>query len=135
MFYLFSSDSEKRYKRNVLDILCYPETQIFRFRYHVNHVGPSIQRLASDPKSDSKLEKEWGRKAVTVYAETTEQVPNRKFRFYPTREVEILRVQVIGNVYYVDVKLGRFIDYANCEGDCLQLFGNSISQLSSYPLP
>jgi hypothetical protein len=138
MFYLFSSDAETRYKRNVLDILCYPEGQIFRFRYNISHVAPTIQTLASDPESDSKLnKKEWGRKAVAVYAETTGKVPTRSFTFYPTREVEILRIQVIGTVYYVDVKLGRFIDYTSCScaPDCLTSFRDTFSQLEFYPLP
>jgi hypothetical protein len=135
MFYLFSSDFGPRYKRNVLDILCYPEQQIFRFRYHVNHVAACIKELVADSKAEAKLDKEYRRKAVTVYAETTGEVPTKKFAFYPTREVEILRIQVIGNVYYVDVKFGKFIDYNNCEGGCLRSFHEAISQLPSYPLP
>jgi hypothetical protein len=137
MFYLFSSDAETRYKRNVLDILCYPESQIFRFRYNMSHVAPTIQTLASDPELDSKLDNEWGRNAVTVYAETAGEIPTRRFRFYPTREVEILRIQVIGTVYYVDVKLGRFIDYTRCScaRDGLETFRETISRLQFYPLP
>lgn len=110
MFYLFSSDHELRFKRNVLDVLCYPEKHIFRFRYHPNHVAPEIKEWYEKGELDKKLKKFKG-KGLSIYAEATGSVPNKTYDFYPLREIEIIRVQVVGNVYYVDFRLGCFLDY------------------------
>lgn len=110
MFYLFSSDHELRFKRNVLDVVCYPEKHIFRFRYHPNHVAPEIKEWYEKGELDDKLKKFKG-KGLSIYAEATGSVPDKAYDFYPLREVEIIRVQVVGNVYYVDFRLGRFLDY------------------------
>src|SRR5260370_30502891 len=110
MFYLFSSDYEPRFKRNVLEVLCYPENHIMRFRYHPNHVAPEIKTWYEKGELDDRLKKSKG-KGLSVYAETAGLLPEKAFDFYPIRDVEIIRAQVIGNVYYVDMRLGRFVDY------------------------
>jgi hypothetical protein len=134
MFYLFSSDSTARYKRNILDTLCYPEGHIFRFRYQDRYVSDEIIRwmtgqepnwwdktrgwlLRQSPLS-LRLEKaisdklnEVGRWGVTIYAERTASPPYRRLNFYPVREVEIIRIKVEGSIYYVDFRLGKCINY------------------------
>ena len=134
MFYLFSSDATARYKRNVLDILCYPEGHIFTFRYQDRYVSDTIINWTSGQLPDwwdkvrgwfsgqsplsLRLEKvisgklnEAGRRGVTVYAETKDPPPHKRFNFYPVREVEIIRIKVEGSIYYVDFRLGKFINY------------------------
>lgn len=110
LFYLFSSDASPRYKRNVLDILCLPDQHIFRLRYQYNYVSKEIRNWGIQT---SNIEKELklGRKGITIYAETSEPSPYREFNFYPTREVEIVRVKVEGSIYYVDARLGKFLNY------------------------
>lgn len=127
MFYLFSSDSTPRYKRNILDTLCYPEGHIFRFRYQDKYVSDEItnwtipeipnQKFKGSTLSErieemmfQRLE-ERGRKGVIVYAEHTGYPPNREFNFFPIREIEIIRIKVEGSIYYVDFKFGQFINY------------------------
>lgn len=138
MFYLFSSDYEPRFKRNVLDVLCYPENHIFRFRYHVYHVPPEIQKWSTDGELVAKL-KEVGTKGLAIYAETAGEIPNKTFDFYPLREIEIIRIQVLGNIYYIDMRLGRFMDYFSERQDKaqsqLKKLQDAIKQTSFYPLP
>jgi hypothetical protein len=138
MFYLFSSDYEPRFKRNVLDVLCYPENHIFRFRYHIYHVPPEIQKWSTGGELPAKL-KEVGTKGLSIYAETAGEIPNKTFHFYPLREVEIIRIQVLGNIYYIDMRLGRFINYFSEGQDKahaqLKKLQDAIKQTSFYPLP
>lgn len=138
MFYLFSSDFEPRFKRNILDILCYPEKHIFRFRYHANHVGPEIKTWSDKGELPKKL-KELKGKGLCVYAESTGEAPNNAFNFYALREVEIIRIQLMGNVYYIDMRLGYFVDYFT-EGqrkarEQLEKFQEGIKTITFYPLP
>lgn len=133
MFYLFSSDYSTRYKRNVLDILCYPEGQIFRFRYQDYHVSDEIKGWEQS-KLSKKL-KEVGKKGVLIYAETAGEIPSKTFNFYPTREGEIIRIQVIGSVYYIDFKLGDFIDYNDQLTKNTEPFHDTIKKLKFSPLP
>src|SRR5258708_5050759 len=106
MFLLFSSNSEPRYKRNVLDVLCYPERQIVRFRYREEFVSPLIRRWR---KGKGGLARELGyagRIGLSVYAEIDQQ----GFNFFPVRFVELVRISPLGNLYFVDVRLGPFFD-------------------------
>src|SRR5689334_17417101 len=113
MFYLFSSDASPRYKRNVLDILCYPKGYIFRFRYQDKYVSEEIKSLELGPGNEvaPKVLKTLGRKGISVYAETADPPPYRRLTFYPVRELEVVRIKVEGSIYYVDARLGDFIDY------------------------
>jgi hypothetical protein len=134
MFYLFSSDATARYKRNVLDILCYPEGHIFTFRYQDRYVSDTIISWTSGQlpnwwdkvrgwltrqsplslrleKAISEKLNEAGRRGVTIYAETKEPPPHKRFNFFPVREIEIIRIKVEGSIYYVDFRLGKFINY------------------------
>jgi hypothetical protein len=149
MFYLFSSDASPRYKRNVLDILCYPKGHIFRFRYQDKYVSEEIKscQLSSGNEIASKNLKEFGRKGISVYAETGEPPPHRRLIFYPIREVEIVRIKLEGSIYYVDVKLGDFINYyENAHGligiprfdkasENLLKIRQQIEGISYHPLP
>jgi hypothetical protein len=138
MFYLFSSDYEARFKRNVLDVLSYPEEHIFRFRYNQNHVAPEIKRWHETGELNKKLKGLEGR-GLSIYAEKVGSAPNELFDFYPLREIELIRVQVIGNVYYVDMRLGRFVDYYSLgqqeARSSLQKLQESIKTIKFYPLP
>jgi hypothetical protein len=111
IFYLFSSDHSPRYKRNVLDTLCYPQGHIFRLRYQDTLVSDEIRNWGSQESSITGNLSRVGRKGVTIYAETTPAPPHKRFTFYPTREVEIVRIKVVGSIYYVDVRFGKFINY------------------------
>lgn len=135
MFYLFSSDYAARYKRNVLDILCYPEGQIFRFRYQDSHVSDEIKGWGTCQSQLAEKLKKVGNKGVTIYAETAGDVPTKYFNFYPTREGEIVRIQVVGSVYYVDLKLGEFIDHRDQSTKNLGPFQDTIKKLKFSPLP
>ncbi|MGH9966468.1 MAG: hypothetical protein ACREBG_01355, partial [Pyrinomonadaceae bacterium] len=73
-------------------------------------MAPEIKAWYEKRELDDRLRKTRG-KGLTVYAEIAGLAPEKAFDFYPLREVEIIRVQVIGNVYYVDMRLGRFVDY------------------------
>ncbi len=135
MFYLFSSDFATRYKRNVLDVLCYPEGHIFRFRYQDYHVSDDIKSWGKCRDQLAGKLKELGTKGITIYAETTGAAPDRTFNFYPTREVEVIRIQVVGSVYYVDLKLGEFIDYTDQSTTNSGPFQDTIKKAKFYPLP
>lgn len=135
MFYLFSSDYSTKYKRNVLDILCYPESQIFRFRYQDYHVSDEIKGWAKSQSELSKKLKEVGNTGVLIYAETAGDIPSKTFNFYPTREGEIIRIQVVGSVYYIDFKLGDFIDYNDQLTKNTESFHETIKKLKFSPLP
>jgi hypothetical protein len=135
MFYLFSSDYATRYKRNVLDVLCYPEGQIFRFRYQADHVSSEIKGWGTCKSQLAGMLKKVGNKGVTIYAETTGTSPTKTFNFYPTREVEIIRIQVVGSVYYLDLKLGEFIDHDTELSKNSRPFQDTIKDLKFYPLP
>jgi hypothetical protein len=135
VFLLFSSDASPRYKRNVLDTVCYPEGHIFRLRYHRIHVAQTIRDAG---KGDWELAYKVfrsGRRGLAVYAETS---ADGGFTFYPLRTVEILRIRVTGSIYYVDVHLREFVDYGN-DRDARQetqaALHKAIQGLASYPLP
>lgn len=131
LFYLFSSDASPRYKRNVLDILCYPEGHIFRLRYQSQYVSKKITEWRN---IKSELKK--GRQGILIYAETmdkketAESFSHQLFNFFPTREVEIIQVKIEGSVYYVDVKLGKFLVQSD-----RQTIENKINILPLRPLP
>jgi hypothetical protein len=135
VFYLFSSDYSPRYKRNVLDVLCYPEGHIFRFRYEADHVHKTIQDWGTCKSQLATKLKEVGNKGVTIYAETAVTASGRTFNFYPVRDVEIIRIQVVGSVYYLDLKLGEFIDYDSEKTENKGPFQDTINKLQYRPLP
>lgn len=134
MFYLFSSDFAPRYKSDILDILCYPEGHIFRFRYQNRHVSPEIKNWGESQQSLNEKLIDSGSLGVIIYAETTGESPNKTFTFYPVREVSIIRIQIVGTVYYLDLKLGKFIDYRG-DPNKKQLFQTTIEKLKFHPLP
>lgn len=149
LFFLYSSDSSPRYQRNVLDILCYPERHIFRFRYQDKYVSNEIKSWARNPNEVDKKLKANGRRGIIIYAETTNDPP-RNFNFYPAREIEIAGIKVEGSIYYVDIKLGKFINYFEGLDDRgiqdeniriekakenLQRFRDQIKFHKFYPLP
>lgn len=130
MLYLFSSDATPRYKTNILDVLCYPEKHLFRFRYQEQYVSPDITSSISG-KSFS------GESGFIIYAEITTKGPHREFRFYPIRRIEIKRIFLEGSIYYVDFKLGKFVDYGSGETAERKRdeYQRKIDGLSFRPLP
>ena len=112
MFLLFSSDHSIRYKRNALDMLCYPEGHSFTLRYSSEHVSSKVSKFKRQDGILLEWRKELGTKGVTVYAEKPTHPEIQPFNFCPLREVEVVRIRVLGSVYYVDVRLGKFINFA-----------------------
>jgi hypothetical protein len=106
LFYLYSSDSSPRYQRNILDILCYPEGHIFRFRYQDKYVSDEIKSWRRNPSNFIDKLKLYGRKGIVIYAEKTGNSPEMHFNFFPVREVSIAQIKVEGSIYYVDIILG-----------------------------
>jgi hypothetical protein len=131
MFYLFSSDSTPRYKTDILDVLCYPERHIFRFRYQDQYVSDEVKQLVGKkkpPKNES---------GIIIYAEVQSKGPYREFDFYPIRQVTIERVFVKGSIYYVDFRLGAFVDYgrgAQAEKSKSE-YQTNLNALKLHPLP
>lgn len=149
LFFLFSSDSSPRYQRNVLDILCYPENHIFRFRYQDKYVSDEIKAWERSPIEINEKLKAHGGRGIVIYAETTDNSP-RDFNFYPVREVKIASIKVEGFIYYVDIILGKFINYFAGLDDLslqdenvrvekgkenLKIFRDQIKSHKFYPLP
>ena len=154
MFYLFSSDATRRYKTDILDALCYPENHIFRFRYQEQYVSDEIkqwQKAKAELKTvrTKRIDREERRlkeqatlldgtkTGIIVYAETSGSELDRHVSFYPVRQVEIERVFVEGSVYYVDFRLGQFVNYGR--GDEAETrkkeYHDKLKQIPMRPLP
>src|SRR6266496_3648154 len=131
MFYLFSSDSTPRYKTDILDVLCYPQGHIFRFRYQDQYISDELKQLVSAPRLPRN------KSGIIVYAEHETKGTYREFCFYPVRQVTIERIFVKGSVYYVDFRLGAFLDYGrgkNAKQKKLEYQGK-LNALGFHPLP
>ena len=131
MFYLFSSDSTSRYKTDILDVLCYPAGHIFRFRYQDHYVSEEVKKRTTEKKP---LKSE---KGIVVYAEHQSKGAYRQFCFYPVRQVTIERVFVQGSIYYVDFRVGAFIDYGRGENKRKKQveYQQQMKKLSYHPTP
>lgn len=131
MFYLFSSDSTPRYQTDILDVLCYPARHIFRFRYQDQYVSDEVKQLVGAKKPPKN------EPGIIIYAEHEAKGPYREFAFYPVRQVTIERVFVKGSIYYVDFRLGAFVDYgrgANAEKRKRE-YQSKLNALNFHPVP
>ena len=116
MFFLFSSNHTTRYKRNALEMLCYPDGHAFTVRYGHKHVTPLLTKLHT--RGDTLLDwnHQFGNLGIAVYAEKPNSNQTGPFRFCPLREVRIVRIRVLGSVYYIDLRLGSFINFGLSDG-------------------
>ena len=137
MFYLYSSDHSPRYKKNVLDSLCYPDGHIFTYRYHKNHVSPEIHKWGEDNrKLEQKLKRLHCQQGIAIYAEKSED--SFSFNFFPLREIKVTRIRLEGSIYYIDIEYGRFIHYGSQQPerkDKLREWRKYIESTPFYPLP
>jgi len=135
MVYLFSSTSRELYKRNVLDACCYPNGHVLRLRYSEHNIQPSVKSspnlllqqdglviFADPPASRTSPSKD---SAINAPAE---------FRFYPIREVRVVRVRWTAGLLFVDAKLGKFVNY-ECSTGGEGVWNESIKQLVDHPRP
>ncbi len=141
MVYLFSSTSRELYKRNVLDGCCYPEGHILRFRYSENFVQPSVKErpnlllqqrglmIFADPPTAAQQNKPLNSK------ESASDAPSPpEFRFYPIREIRIVKVLSVATLLFVDAELGKFINYETSSAK-EQFWNDSIRSLADHPRP
>lgn len=137
MFLLFSSDHTIRYKRNVLEMLCYPEGHVFSLRYGHEYVSPLLKELRTKGEMLLEWKQKFGKVGITVYAERPEHPEKEPFRFCPVREVEVVRIRVLGSVYYVDVCLGKFIKFSSQANghDYLERWQKELKSLEHGPKP
>lgn len=102
MLYLFCSAGTVLYKRDALEVLCYPPGRIFRFRYDQVYVEPEIvQDLESRESADG----------ILVFADTVGEPGGMDFRFFPVRRIVTIRLFVKANAVYIDFRLGEFVNY------------------------
>jgi len=141
MVYLFSSTSRELYKRNVLDGCCYPEGHILRFRYSENFVQTSVKErpnlllqqkglmIFADPITPTQA------KPPSTAKEPASNIPALpEFRFYPIREVRIVKVLPVANLLFVDAELGKYVNYGTGPNN-EQLWNDSIRNLADHPRP
>ena len=106
MFLCISSDAATLYKRNILDVLCYPEGQHIVFRYQSKYVNHEILATIADGAiqrqiSDSELE------VLIVYAQKpTAERP--KYAYSPIRYGWLSRIYTQGTIVFVEICLARF---------------------------
>src|SRR5260370_28411343 len=141
MVYLFSSTSRELYKRNVLDGCCYPEGHILRFRYSESIVQESVKKtpnlllqqkglmIFADPpvtvqQNEPSQSKETAAGTLTL----------PEFRFYPIREVRIVKVFSVASLLFVDAELGKFVNYGAGPAN-EQLSNDSIRKIADHPRP
>ncbi len=141
MVYLFSSTSRELYKRSVLDGCCYPEGHVLRFRYSENFVQESVKKtpnlllqqkglmIFADPPTTAQQDRPSTSKGP---ASVTPALP--EFRFYPIREVRIVKVLSVANLLFVDAELGQFVNYGTGSVN-EQLWSDSIRNLADHPRP
>lgn len=108
MIFLFSSSFYDLFRQNVLNACCFPDGQVMRVRYGREYLAPALQ------KGDA-WKKLPGEDGVFVFAEgalenrTAE--PKRDYRFLPIRYCKIAAVEMTAGIVFVDIKLGKFLDY------------------------
>jgi hypothetical protein len=141
MLYLFSSTSRELYKRNVLDGCCYPEGHILRFRYSENFVQESVKKtpnlllqqkglmIFADPPATIQQNESSIFKATAAGAPTLPE-----FRFYPIREVRIVKVFSVASLLFVDTELGKFVNYGPSSVN-EERWNDSIQKLADHPRP
>jgi hypothetical protein len=125
MFYLYSSNAEERYQRNILETLCYPERHIMRFRYEEDIVSPAARFYA-----EKRLPR--NSRGLVIYAE----IVGEELVFFPICLVEVIRIHKVGSIYFVDFRVGEFFTYNRLTisaVDILAQFRNGVEK--PYPLP
>lgn len=142
MIYLFSSGSRELYRRDVLDACRYPEGHLMRLRYSENYVPDPVKRapslylgerglliFADTPKQNSATTNSEGTSGSAAKA-------SADFVFYPIRDIRVVDIHVIANLLFVDVELGRFVDYGpETDHTKEQEWNRGIRSLPNRPCP
>lgn len=137
MIYLFTSDATSRYKQSALNCTCYPRGHIVRFRYQRRHVHPDIVKGRAPESADRLTLCRSEKRALVIYAETRGLAGGRRFTFFPICLAKILQIRVVGSIYYVDVRLGDFVNYGgsgSTREEATRLH-EAVSLLPQHPLP
>lgn len=106
MLVLLSSNAETRFKRNILDVLCYPRGQLTSFRYQSKYVAPTTGALLTETTRFRKRAP-IGKEALIIYVQRPTTATD-DFSYVPIRYGVVRAYRWISDVIFVDVELGAF---------------------------
>jgi hypothetical protein len=125
VYYIFSSASSNLYHRGVLETCAFPDDHVFRHRYS--------QRLVPKEIQDTP-EILMHQKCIIVYAYKSDA--DLDFQFLPLRHGRIVESNFESGFLYIDIRLGRFLDYAKqTHPNQLQKWKDLIASHPSRPQP
>lgn len=123
--YLFSSAQRELYKKDNIDVLCYPQNFVIHFRYEDKYVADSIKDISTEDLKNKN--------AMVVIVDIEEKRSKKIPKFYPCRKGKIVDIVEEGNVYHFYFKLDdNWVDYRSSNG--LKDYNRSITTLNEKPL-
>lgn len=125
MYYIFSTASSKLYQRGVLETCAFPDDHVLRYRYSQRLVPKDIQDAPEVLLHQNCL---------LVYAYKNDA--DADFQFLPLRHGRIVESGFESGFLYIDIRLGRFLDYARgTHPDQLQKWKDVFASHKSRPRP
>jgi hypothetical protein len=129
MLYLFTSNSQERYKVDALLSLAYPRGHMVTFRYHERIVSPEVRKWPVYLNGEVRMPL-FRRSAVIVYAHYYNESP---FKFFPLRSAKLMRLWKRGPTYYAALTLRDYVNYVGTRQP--DAFNETIEDLSFCPRP
>ena len=102
VLHLFSSNSRQLYIQNCVNLMALPKGATVRFRYRK-------ELLDDDLLWNANLK---GSEVFTYFASTVRDDPS-EIRLVPLRVCELIKLTSRGDFYFLDLKIGDYLDIAD----------------------